>query len=87
MEKRTQALVHGDVIGRFLDHDIYDWVEDPYGQRYFFASAIPGAASRGVLNITLQTNQCVIVPGLLYQTASTPIEAFLPAGQSDIQYL
>ena len=70
MEKRTQALVHGDVIGRFLDHDIYDWV-----------------ASRGVLNITLQTNQCVIVPGLLYQTASTPIEAFLPAGQSDIQYL
>lgn len=75
-------LVVGEVIGRFLDMPIYDWVADPYGDRYEYVRAIPQMASGVDFQMSIGKDECIIVPGLLYKKAIS-LEAFLPCGYSD----
>lgn len=83
---KNKDLVHGEVIGRFLDKPIYDWVEDPHGARYEFVRALTQIARNESFDMKLGADECIIMPGLLYKKA-IPLEAFLPAAHSDHQFL
>lgn len=86
MVTSKKALVHGPVIGRFMDKPIYEWVEDPYGARYGFVRVIMPYALGEDFEMEMGVDEGIIPPGLLYKK-SVAIEAFLPASSSDHQFL
>jgi len=87
MKNAHSKLVHGQVIGKFLDRPIYEWVLDPYGARYEFVRALTELASGYDVDISITANECIIMPGLLYRKPAVSLDSLLPSDSHGHQYL
>ncbi len=87
MKNANSTLVHGQIIGKFLDRPIYEWVEDRHGARYEFVRALTELNSGHDFDISITVNECIIMPGLLYRKPAVLIDSFLPSDSDSHQYL
>ncbi len=87
MNDANAQLVHGQIIGKFLDRPIYVWVQDPYGARYEFVRALTELTKGKDVDISITVDECIIVPGLLYRKPSRSLDALLPEANHEQHFL